>query len=264
MIAVDLYFLMNASYDLTLLAVTGIAARKKLSIGRVFAAALLGALWSCISLCFAVSFEAALWQRLFGKLITYFVCPCLMCRIAYKNDGRLRESMLYFYGIGALTGGFMFLLRRMGLKIPSWISMPVCAVSSVGLWLYLGKKEHDKQRLYEAKLIYHGKTVCTMALYDSGNTLATAKKEPVHVLAPSVWTELVGTDKWQEEGCFPIAYQTVTEASVMPVIYLDFLFVKKDPNEAPLVFEKAAAGLGSMELGGPGNCRMLLNSAVFN
>ena len=46
MIAIDLYFFMNAAYDLTLLCVVGIVARKRLYFGRVLAAALLGAAWS--------------------------------------------------------------------------------------------------------------------------------------------------------------------------------------------------------------------------
>ena len=38
MIAIDLYFFMNAAYDLTLLCVVGIVARKRLCFGRVLAA----------------------------------------------------------------------------------------------------------------------------------------------------------------------------------------------------------------------------------
>ena len=50
MIAIDLYFFMNAAYDLTLLCVVGIVARKQLYFGRVLAAALLGAAWSVTAL----------------------------------------------------------------------------------------------------------------------------------------------------------------------------------------------------------------------
>ena len=50
MIAIDLYFFMNAAYDLTLLCVVGIVARKRLYFGRVLAAALLGAAWSVTAL----------------------------------------------------------------------------------------------------------------------------------------------------------------------------------------------------------------------
>ena len=85
MIAVDLYFLMNAAYDLTLLCVVGIVARKRLYFGRVLAAALLGAAWSVTALIAALYFvlpSCVLW---IVKMITYLLCPYLMCLIAYRE-----------------------------------------------------------------------------------------------------------------------------------------------------------------------------------
>ena len=144
MIAIDLYFFMNAAYDLTLLCVVGIVARKQLYFGRVLAAALLGAAWSVTALIAALYFvlpSCALW---IVKMITYLLCPYLMCLIAYRRNINVMqkifmrefllkniELLLYFYVAGALISGLMLLLKWSGIHIPSWILMPVCSILAV-------------------------------------------------------------------------------------------------------------------------------------
>ena len=239
MIAVDLYFLMNAAYDLTLLCVVGIVARKRLYFGRVLAAAFLGAAWSVIALVIALYFvlpSCALW---IVKMITYLLCPYLMCLIAYRSDINVMqkifmreillkniELLLYFYVAGALISGLMLLLEWSGIRIPSWVLMPMCSILAAFLWRYLTKKEAQEKQIYEVTLIYQDKTFSVKALYDSGNTLMTRKSEPVHVLAPSIWKVLIGENPWKEDG-FAVPYQTVSETSVMPGIYLDEIHLKE-------------------------------------
>ena len=46
------------------------------------------------------------------------------------------------------------------------------------------------------------------------------------MLAPSIWKELIGEDPWKEDG-FAVPYQTVSETSVMPGIYLDEIHLKR-------------------------------------
>ena len=93
MIAIDLYFCMNAAYDLTLLCVVGIVARKRLYFVRVLAAALLGAAWSVTALIAALYFvlpSCALW---IVKMITYLLCPYLMCLIAYRRNINVMQKI---------------------------------------------------------------------------------------------------------------------------------------------------------------------------
>ena len=289
MIAVDLYFLMNAAYDLTLLCVVGIVARKRLYFGRVLAAALLGAVWSVIALVIALYFvlpSCALW---IVKMITYLLCPYLMCLIAYRRDINVMqkifmrefllkniELLLYFYVAGALISGLMLLLKWSGIHIPSWILMPVCSILAAFLWRYLTKKEAQEKQIYEVTLIYQDKIFIVKALYDSGNTLMTRKNESVHVLAPSIWKELIGEDPWKEDG-FAVPYQTVSETSVMPGIYLDEIhlkekaitekkqqLVKENSKEKVLVLRHVPTGLGSMEFDKAGECQMLLHRDTFD
>lgn len=289
MIAVDLYFLMNAAYDLTLLCVVGIVARKRLYFGRVFAASMLGAAWSVIALVVALYFvlpSCALW---IVKMITYLLCPYLMCLIAYRRDTNVMqkifmrefflqniELLLYFYVAGALISGLMLLLKWSGIHIPSWVLMPVCSILAVFLWRYLTKKEAQEKQIYEVTLLYHDKRIYIKALYDSGNTLMTRKNEPVHVLAPSIWNVLIGEDPWKEDG-FAVSYQTVSETSVMPGIYLDEIYlkektitekkqqlIKENSKEKVFVLRHAAIGLGSMEFDKAGGCQMLLHRDTFD
>lgn len=289
MIAVDLYFLMNAAYDLTLLCVVGIVARKRLYFGRVLAAAFLGAAWSVIALVIALYFvlpSCALW---IVKMITYLLCPYLMCLIAYRSDINVMqkifmreillkniELLLYFYVAGALISGLMLLLEWSGIRIPSWVLMPMCSILAAFFWRYLTKKEAQEKQIYEVTLIYQDKTFSVKALYDSGNTLMTRKNEPVHVLAPSIWKELIGEDPWKEDG-FAVPYQTVSETSVMPGIYLDEIhlkekaitekkqqLVKENSKEKVLVLRHVPIGLGSMEFDKAGECQMLLHRDTFD
>ena len=276
MIAIDLYFFMNAAYDLTLLCVVGIVARKRLYFGRVLAAALLGAAWSVTALIAALYFvlpSCALW---IVKMITYLLCPYLMCLIAYRRNINVMqkifmcefllkniELLLYFYVAGALISGLMLLLKWSGIHIPSWILMPVCSILAVFLWRYITKKEAQEKQIYEVMLIYQDKTFSVKALYDSGNTLMTRKSEPVHVLAPSIWKELIGEDPWKEDG-FAVPYQTVSETSVMPGIYLDEIHLKENSKEKVLVLRHVPIGLGSMEFDKAGECQMLLHRDTFD
>lgn len=289
MIAIDLYFFMNAAYDLTLLCVVGIVARKRLYFGRVLAAALLGAAWSVTALIAALYFvlpSCALW---IVKMITYLLCPYLMCLIAYRSDINVMqkifmreillkniELLLYFYVAGALISGLMLLLEWSGIRIPSWVLMPMCSILAAFLWRYLTKKEAQEKQIYEVTLIYQDKTFSVKALYDSGNTLMTRKSEPVHVLAPSIWKVLIGENPWKEDG-FAVPYQTVSETSVMPGIYLDEIhlkekaitekkqqLVKENSKEKVLVLRHVPTGLGSMEFDKAGECQMLLHRDTFD
>lgn len=186
------------------------------------------------------------------------------------------ELLLYFYVAGALISGMMLLLKWSGIHIPSWILMPVCSILAVFLWRYITKKEAQEKQIYEVTLIYQDKTFSVKALYDSGNTLMTRKNEPVHVLAPSIWKKLIGEDPWKEDG-FAVPYQTVSEISVMPGIYLDEIhlkektitekkqqLVKENSKEKVLVLRHAAIGLGSMEFDKAGECQMLLHRDTFD
>ena len=106
----------------------------------MLAAALLGAAWSVTALIAALYFvlpSCALW---IVKMITYLLCPYLMCLIAYRRNINVMqkifmrefllkniELLLYFYVAGALISGLMLLLKWSGIHIPSWILMPVCS-----------------------------------------------------------------------------------------------------------------------------------------
>ena len=138
------------------------------------------------------------------------------------------------------------------------------------------KKEAQEKQIYEVTLIYQDKTFNVKALYDSGNTLMTRKSEPVHVLAPSIWKELIGEDPWKEDG-FAVPYQTVSETSVMPGIYLDEIhlkekaitekkqqLVKENSKVKVLVLRHVPTGLGSMEFDKAGECQMLLHRDTFD
>ena len=141
---------------------------------------------------------------------------------------------------------------------------------------YITKKEAQEKQIYEVTLIYQDKTFSVKALYDSGNTLMTRKSEPVHVLAPSIWKELIGEDPWKEDG-FAVPYQTVSETSVMPGIYLDEIhlkekaitekkqqLVKENSKEKVLVLRHVPTGLGSVEFDKAGECQMLLHRDTFD
>ena len=96
------------------------------------------------------------------------------------------------------------------------------------------------------------------------------------MLAPSIWKELIGEDPWKEDG-FAVPYQTVSETSVMPGIYLDEIHFKRkgdyrketttckeNSKEKVLVLRHVPTGLGSMEFDKAGECQMLLHRDTFD
>ena len=104
-------------------------------------------------------------------------------------------ELLYILRSRAMISGLMLLLKWSGIHIPSWILMPVCSILAVlRVEVYYKERSTGKQ-IYEVTLIYQDKTL-VLRLFMTGNTLMTRKSEPVHVLAPSIWKELIGEDPW--------------------------------------------------------------------
>ena len=101
------------------------------------------------------------------------------------------ELLLYFYVAGALISGLMLLLKVVGHTYSIMDFNAGVQYFGCFLWRYITKKEAQEKQIYEVTLIYQDKTFSVKALYDSGNTLMTRKSEPVHVLAPSIWKELL-------------------------------------------------------------------------
>ena len=185
------------------------------------------------------------------------------------------ELLFIFLRSRTLISGLMLLLKWSGTTYSIMDFILVCSILAVFLW-YITKKEAQEKQIYEVTLIYQDKTFSVKALYDSGNTLMTRKSEPVHVLAPSIWKELIGEDPWKEDG-FAVPYQTVSETSVMPGIYLDEIhlkekaitekkqqLVKENSKEKVLVLRHVPTGLGSMEFDKAGECQMLLHRDTFD
>lgn len=262
MLAIDLYFVMNMAYDMILLAVTGMAAGKKLFLKKVIISAIIGSLWSCFAL------MCAFYRLMTGagilviKLITYIVCPYFMCTVAYKNEKTMPDTLIHFYFVSALIGMLMYWQKSMKLSIPSWISMPICACTALCIWRRLQNRCKSKNQIYDVLICYHGKQVRAKALYDSGNTLTTWKQEPVHVLGPEIWTKLIGEERWKEQSAV-ISFRTIHENSIMPGIYIDSMYIMKENEEVLKKLEHVMAGLSEMCIGKEYEYQMLLNRDIF-
>lgn len=174
--------------------------RKRIRIGRVILAAILGAVASTIMLISGLHYGIMYLLVLFGVGI-------MMLAIAMeKKDkhemmvGLVYYFMLVFVFSKLLKGGEWVVKSKVnGMTIA--LAVVVIMSVTMGYIIYQNHKNR-KNTIYQVSIIEQGKQIDVKALFDTGNALTDPfSGKPVSILEKAVWSEVM---KEQRAECFKI------------------------------------------------------------
>ena len=181
-IYLDVFFFVNFTMNLILLAGCGRILRLPLSLKRSFVGAALGAAVSAFILIFGVEFAGC-------RLLT----AAFMGRVAY-GKGRagivIKRGMVLFFGAFVLSGAVSWLSQMSGKlfemsgiqgKEAFWYLL-AGGFLSLALFGVIRGEEQQMELLYPVVLSFKGRTKELVGLYDTGNQLSEpVSGRPVHI-----------------------------------------------------------------------------------
>lgn len=189
---IDLVFAANLLMDYILLRLTGIILKYQGSRRRCLAAAVAGALFSC--LCLYVRTEINVFT-----VIVRITWAGVMMRVAYgiRDMKRLAGAVLFFFGITFLTGGFWKAVSGNGRV--TFFVFALCAAGTYGglslMLIWLERLKVSRENLYPVILRFKGRELKTYGLYDTGNLLNDPMtKLPVSVADTETMKSLLSED----------------------------------------------------------------------
>lgn len=190
-IYLDIFFLVNAMMNLSVLTVQSLLQRKYVSIGRRILASLAGA---CLALCLLLT-RVHRHPLLFAAL--YLAGSLLVVGIAFGKNrvSSLVKNLVFFYLSAIILAGFLYQLQVLTggagrfLYIFAGTVVMLCLICR-----FLPRAERWKRRrrsYFSVRITYQGRTVRGDGLLDSGNHLTEPfSGEPVAVAQKSFLTPL--------------------------------------------------------------------------
>lgn len=181
MIAIDVYFLLNAAFDLILLQAVALRMKKKRYRLRLIAAAAAGALWSCAALL------NPQWPQWILLPVTWLLCPSVMCLLACRPSGirELAISILWFYLFACGGSGLMNLIWGVSAEHKGTglvITMALAQLLLSLCYIILFRDKDNKTLFYKTVLEYRGRQAEIIGLWDTGNRLRSLTGRPVHLI----------------------------------------------------------------------------------
>ncbi|HJB88769.1 MAG TPA: sigma-E processing peptidase SpoIIGA [Candidatus Blautia excrementigallinarum] len=166
-IYIDVVFGANLLMDYILLRVLGMALGLRRRPGRCLAAALVGALFSCLVLWFPKeAFPAA--------VILHGLCAAGMIRIGFgvKKGALLLNTVFMLYAAAFLWGGFREALEDGEGSVRTFLLCALCVYAGTGAAVCVGDAFRIRRKnIYPVTLSWHGKKQDVYGFYDTGNLL---------------------------------------------------------------------------------------------
>lgn len=197
---IDLLFLENLLVNMFLLLFTGLLLRQPTTCFRIFCAASLGSLYSCVWTWMIlytriISYSNVFFLLLYALLL-YGILPTLMLYITFGHISKkqLYENLLTFCGIAFFTGGMMssfyhhFNLKKISENmLCAWLLMVFALLAAMGILVYFFRilylKSNKMHTIYKMRLEHKGHSVSFNVLLDTGNSLyEPATKKPVCIV----------------------------------------------------------------------------------
>ena len=168
-IYIDVVFAANLLMDYLLLRLVGKFLRCRVSRRRCFAAAVFGALGSCLILCITSENTPVLTVALHG------FCALMMLRIGLKiqKGALLLKAFLMLYLTAFLCGGFWEAVsRERTLTIKVFLLCVFVVYTGSSAFLFAADSiRAGRRNIYPVTFGYQGRVQSAYGLYDSGNLL---------------------------------------------------------------------------------------------
>lgn len=223
----DVVWLVEMAMNSLLLFLTGRLAGGKRDNLRILGAAALGAVWSCIS-CVLEAPGWILW------CMAWLINGSLMILTAFgwsRAEDFIRRLAM-FWMVTAAAGGSFELVGEVGVFSGSVQAAQEAypagraAAAAAGVLFFgllagnfMSRWRVQKNRYYQVRLAYQGRTTLVWALLDTGNTLYEPYgHHPVHVITKEACQELIGS--WSKVLYIP--FRSVGAAyGLLPGICID-------------------------------------------
>lgn len=289
----DLLFALNAGMDLLLLALVGLAWRRRKRRTRLILAALFGGVWACL-----VTVNSQLsrpwFAPWFGTLLTWTAVSFLMVKVAFGSRGiRVFQEQMTLFAMTFVVGGAVdavYYHSSLGTFVRNRVfhyeSQSVSAVTllagvalgaaGISLGLRAWRSHLRAPDLRRVKLCFRGKTLELCALYDTGNRLKDPVfGRPVHVLELEAAGALLSAEECRFlahfsetaecQAAFPmvhaIPYCSVGQDNgLMPAIFLDEMWLE---GEELLRLERPLIGFSFHPLNQERQYQMILHPAAL-
>lgn len=180
---IDVVFVTNLLMDYFLLRTAGWILSCKKNRGRIFLAAVTGALYSCLLLYIPAE------DFLPAAILCHGACAYFMIRIGFglKKGGLLIKAMVTLYLTAFLWGGFWEVLSS-GWKITArtFFLFAFCTYFALSALIYISESLKVKlKHIYPITISYGGKVQSAYGFYDTGNLLTEpVSGRPVSVVCP--------------------------------------------------------------------------------
>ena len=191
-IYIDVVFGANLLMDYILLRVLGMALGLRRRPGRCLAAALVGALFSCLVLCLPVYGFSPLMIPLHG------LCAAGMIRIGFgvRKGSLLLKGVFMLYLTAFLWGGFREAVSEESMGIWKFIFFALFIYAGTGALICVGDTFRIRRKnLYPITLSCQGKKQSAYGFYDTGNLLSDpVNGAPVSVAEAGVLKKILSEE----------------------------------------------------------------------
>ncbi len=191
-IYIDIVFVANLLMDYILLRILGMLLGLRKSVPRCLAAALVGALFSCLAVFFPVN-------RFPGLFILFHaLCAAGMIRIGYgvRRGSLLLKGIFMLYLTAFLWGGFRSAVSWENAGIWRFLLFAFCVYAGTGTAVCAGDVLRIRRKyLYPITLICRGKKQAAYGFYDTGNLLTDPVSGAPVSVAEAVILEKILTEE---------------------------------------------------------------------
>ena len=222
---IDVLFLENLLLDYLLLTVT--ARLLKLSPGRLrrILSAALGSLLLCLIYAALPQCPLPVFLLLHGA----GAAAMIYTGLGTKSLRIFGKALILLYLCSFLLGGIFGWLQNI-VKLPVY---PFLGLSLLSYWLltlgmrWLMRFRQREQHIYPVTLGFHGHTIKTRGLIDTGNSLRDPVfGKPVSILPQDLKLKLCGTEKVL---LYPVPFHSIGKKSgLLPAFYADFLQIETE------------------------------------
>lgn len=256
----DVIFLANLLMDYTVLYVCGRLCKITTTYAQIAVSAGAGAVWSVIA---AICRDIPFIPEVF---CTYLVIPVLMLFImgGRTDFGELVRRYIVFMLTAVLAGGVLGAAAKRS-RDTLWMAFAVLMFSqtAVPIAVYVTGYVKRKNLLYDVWLELDGRSVHTMGLFDTGNSLVDPYNgKPVCVAERKMLEKLMDCGQCGA-GIRLIPYRSLgNEHGLMRLATIDSMIIEHDGER--MRYEKPELAVYEGELSGAGRYAIILNAACLD
>lgn len=227
---IDLVIILNIWIDFLLLLATSLILKRRTSIVRLIVASMVGSL-STFLLFFKVNHYLLIVLKLFISIVM------LIISFSFKNIKSLSENIIYFYLVGIILAGFIYLAKsKYNINNFETNFLLLSFITPLSLYVYYKntkKIDNHYNQLYNVDLYYDNQKYTFVAYLDTGNKLYDQyKKRPIIL----VYTNKI---EFNYEKGILVPFETASGKSVLKCLQSEKIIIDNKIVRKNVIFALA-------------------------